>query len=1148
MARAHRSTIPEQLHNLVDNPGASLGTDADLLQRYVSRQDETAFAALVHRHGSLVLRVGHHVLQDHAAAEDAFQATFLVLARKAKCMRQCRSLAGWLHEVAFRTALSIRKSAMRRRKHEEKAVARPPDSPVATAALQELQALLDEEVQRLPDRYRVPFVLCCLEGRSRSEAAQELGWNEGTVSSRLARARALLQGRLARRGVALSAVLCAATLSLDATAAAVSSPLMTATVQGALAFLAGKAPGTISSQVSAVAETVLKDMSLARVKSAAVLLALLGVLVAAGVMVCQAASAHLPEATPGEQGPALAGQPAPVKGEPNTPRPQDQRRDLLGDPLPEGAAARMSTARFWSDCRWIYNVAFDAEGKQLVSVGRDNKMRIWDVTTGKELRQFPAAGIPGSTSPPIASFAVSADGKLLAYMGMNNGNVSGKFHVMELATGKTISTITVGLAGVFTFSPNNKTLAVAGFWDGQIRFFRVATGKEFAQLDAKKERVTALVYSPDQRTLAAANGDNTITLWDTPTEKKILDLPGHQGLVLAIAFAADGATLIAAGQDQTARVWDVAKGTEMRSFPVVRGRQAFFSPDCRQLAVVDELNAIVFYDVASGKELGRWRGAVPTHSQGEDGFVTVAFSPEGKTVALGGGERIDLRVAATGAEVFPGHTSAVHGVALSPDGLILATTASDGLRLWETTTGKERGKIAINGSTIHAFAFTGDSRTLAVVAGDAVLLGDAATGKEMQRFSVAVTIPSDPTTPALRVYPNGSLSADGRRVAVAAPDGIHVWDVASGNKIRHIAVKVTGKDRLQSVTLSADGRIVASLHIRRTSADARGESYVTIKLWEVATGKLLHQLESNGPLVFSPDGRTLATVGNGVVPDIYAQHLQDRQVRLWDLTTAKVLHKLDAAAPLAFSPDGKTLLSAGAKGSIRFWNTATGKVEHDIQGPQVRVTALAVAPDAKVLVSGGADTTALIWQWPDLGNAGPPANGKVRPEELEALWTDLASDNPTVGYRAIGAMLAAPKQAVACLQGHLKPAAAVDPQRLTQFIADLNSDQFKVRQQATNELEKLGERAAPALKRALAGKPTLEAQQRVERLLEILKVRGSSPETLRVIRACAVLEAVNTPQTRKVLQVLAAGAADDLGTQEAQATLARLARRPVAKQ
>src|SRR5262249_1698539 len=181
-------------------------SDRQLLDAYVAANDQAAFTALVRRHGPMVLGVCRRVLQDVHHAEDAFQAVFLVLARKAALLHQGEALTGWLHGVSYRVAMRARRDAARRHKHESRVQART-ETPAWESGWRELQAVLDEEVGRLTPTYRAAFVLCCLDGLSKPEAARRLGVNENTVSSRLARARKQLQVRLARRGITLSAVL-----------------------------------------------------------------------------------------------------------------------------------------------------------------------------------------------------------------------------------------------------------------------------------------------------------------------------------------------------------------------------------------------------------------------------------------------------------------------------------------------------------------------------------------------------------------------------------------------------------------------------------------------------------------------------------------------------------------------------------------------------------------------------------------------------------------------------------------------------------------------------------------------------------------------------------------------------------------------------
>src|SRR5262245_33865541 len=198
---------PSHLRIFLGRLGSAPGTDlsdADLLERFRARQEEAAFTLLVQRHGAMVLRVCRRVLRDAHDAEDAFQATFLVLARKAASVRKQASLGSWLHGVALRVARKARLRTAVREDRERQAVgARSRSRPADDLTHSELRAALDEEIHRLPEKYRAPVVLCCLEGKTHEQVARELRWPKSSVTARLARARELLRPLLARRGVAV---------------------------------------------------------------------------------------------------------------------------------------------------------------------------------------------------------------------------------------------------------------------------------------------------------------------------------------------------------------------------------------------------------------------------------------------------------------------------------------------------------------------------------------------------------------------------------------------------------------------------------------------------------------------------------------------------------------------------------------------------------------------------------------------------------------------------------------------------------------------------------------------------------------------------------------------------------------------------------
>jgi RNA polymerase sigma factor (sigma-70 family) len=305
---SHASPVLRFLRDVVSSVEAP---DAELLRGFVRRRDEAAFAALVQRHGPTVLTACRRVLRNEHDAEDAFQATFLVLARKAGSVGRPELLGNWLYGVAFRVAMKARSEAARRRAKEAVARSKPFDDGPDAAAWSDVAPVLDEEVNRLPERYRLPFVLCHLQGKTNDEAARLLGCPKGTVLSRLSTAREKLRSRLVRRGVVLSAALVTAAPSL----------LMGSTVQAALAGAAGQSTaGLVPARAARWAEGVMRAMLLSKVKVVAVVLVVLvAVATGFGVMTHRGPEAVASDTTrePNPKEPPMA---PPTEAAENTPQ------------------------------------------------------------------------------------------------------------------------------------------------------------------------------------------------------------------------------------------------------------------------------------------------------------------------------------------------------------------------------------------------------------------------------------------------------------------------------------------------------------------------------------------------------------------------------------------------------------------------------------------------------------------------------------------------------------------------------------------------------------------------------------------------------------------------------------------------------------
>jgi RNA polymerase sigma factor (sigma-70 family) len=1146
MGRTSAQLVSQHLHKLAIRYGLAL-PDHELLQRFILTRDEDAFTALVHRHAAMVMGVCRSILHNSHDAEDIFQAVFLVLARKAASIRKGDSIASYLYAIAYRLARKAHVRDAKRREREQKS-ALPAAVPMDDRTWGELRGILHEEVNRLPEKYRAAIVLCYWEGQTHEQAAQQLGCARDTVKDRLERARELLRTRLARRGLALTAVWFAAALSGGTSSAAVSTELMRATVRGAILFTTGQLPaGIVSPMAVACARRTLQAMVLGKLKYVLALMLMLGVLGGgAGLAVLrEAATPAAPEAPP-EQPKAAA------------PKQEQEHVDFHDDhPLPRGAVARLGTLRF-RHSEAITRIAIGTDGTSILSAA-GKAVYVWDLATGKERRHFEGH------KAPVTSFAISGDGKLLA-----SGCQDGTIHLWDAATGRELHHFTAHkdgasvqgeLYGAFVsgFTPDGRQIVSMGS-ENTIRLWDTASGKKIREF-GRFSSVISVSLSPDGKTLAGVVKDDQtweLRLWEVATGqvRKRRPQPGKQ--ILPSAFSPDGKILAVAVGELNGnkpcdiQLWDADASKEIRTLRGHKGWAWFtFAPNGKTLVSWSFTDSLVdgtarLWDVNSGKDIGRIRG-----DRHGNQFL---FCPDGRTLVSYGQnyhtlhfwDRISGKeVRSSGDAITP-----IDFLSFSSDGRLLATGSKIDwiIRLWDVAARKKVRRLEHGLLTALQFSSDGSQLASASWTGAQVRLWEVAGGKELRR------IPSDESDKRIRLM---AWSGDGKMLATWTGNQkdhfIHLWNPETGKQLRELNAGMNG---IESLVFSPDSKILAVLRNKKLGETEPDH----ILLWEVDTARRLRTLElpmdppyfypgAPSRVAFSPDGRTIAAGGQRA----------EASICVWELASGRLRSTLkhgEDVACLAFSPDGKLLAAANNLNAYRhvsvdlesrglkaplphvhLWDLAADKEIQVLKGHQGPISALTFSPDGKLLATGSYDTTVLLWDATRF-KTNRPAEEQLRPEQIESLWTDLAGTDAVKAYRAIRTLAADPKPSVDFLKRRLKPVAAADAKHVARLLADLDSAEFAAREKAMRELEKLGESAATELHKALAGKPPLEIKRRIEQLLD----KANGPEDIRTVRALEALEMMNTREARELCAVLASGVAEARLTREAKATLRRMSR------